>query len=89
MTPSETKQNLPEEAEITYAQAVGELETILDRLEQTDIDVDLLSEAVERAAWLLTFCRRRIHRAETRIREILTDMEESVEESVESPVDDS
>ena len=75
-SPVDTNQQHREVSTLTYAEAVAELETILDQLEQADIDVDVLSAAVERAAGLLKFCRRRINKAETRVREILADMED-------------
>ncbi|MBN1944150.1 MAG: exodeoxyribonuclease VII small subunit [Bradymonadales bacterium] len=66
----------PERSELGYAQAVMELEKILEQLETADIDVDVLSGAVERAAWLLKYCRQRINKAEVRIKEVLADLED-------------
>ena len=61
--------------EIPYAAAIEELESILGRIEMPNVDVDVLSEAVERAAFLLGVCRKRIHKAETKINQVLFELE--------------
>ena len=66
----------PDGEPVAYSEAVRELDQILQRIEVADIDVDSLSSEVERAAFLLRICRQRITRAETRIKDVLTDMEE-------------
>lgn len=43
-----------------YADAVAELEAILDEIEGDDVDVDVLAERVARAAALIEYCRDRI-----------------------------
>jgi len=43
-----------------YAEAIGELESILDELESNDVDVDVLAEHVKRASELIELCRDRI-----------------------------
>lgn len=60
-----------------YAEAVRELEEILGRIEVADVDVDVLGADVARAAVLLQHCRGRIARAETRIRDVLADLDAS------------
>ncbi len=50
-----------------YAEALGELEAILARLERTDVDVDVLAAEVGRAAELIGFCRERIANARLQI----------------------
>lgn len=67
--------DLPQEPE-SYAQAVEELEAILERIEDSRIDVDVLSSQVERAAYLLKFCRARLTRAETQVKGVLTELQE-------------
>ena len=42
--------------EPTYAALSGELDTILDEIESGEIDLDALSDKVERAATLLGLC---------------------------------
>ena len=64
------------DAEIGYADALAELEDILDQLDDDDIDVDVLSSRVERAAELIRFCRGRIRHAQMSVEEIVADLDE-------------
>jgi exodeoxyribonuclease VII small subunit len=59
-----------------YAEAMAELEGILDELEGDDLDIDVLAERVRRASELLTTCRMRIARAQADVDRIVTDLEE-------------
>ncbi len=62
---------------LSYAEAISELETILSQIEDAQIDVDTLSSKVERAASLLKVCRQRLVKAETQVKTVLADMEET------------
>ena len=73
--------------ELGYAEAMAELEGILDELEGDDLDVDVLAERVRRASELLTVCRGRITRAQADVDRIVTDLEEF--EAHESDDDES
>lgn len=57
--------------EIGYAEALAELEEILEGLEEDDVDVDALAEQVQRASELIELCRSRIGTAKLRIEEVL------------------
>ena len=59
-----------------YAEAMEELEAILDELEGDQLDVDVLAERVRRASELIKLCRARIVRAEADVDAIVTDLEE-------------
>jgi exodeoxyribonuclease VII small subunit len=59
-----------------YAEAMAELEGILDELEGDQLDVDVLAERVRRASELIKLCRARITRAESDVDTIVTDLEE-------------
>lgn len=58
-----------------YAEAVEELETILDELESDDVDVDLLAARVKRAADLIEFCRGRLDEAKVEVTRIVADLD--------------
>ena len=58
-----------------YAEAMTELEEILDELEGDHLDVDVLAERVRRASELLTTCRDRIARAQADVDKIVADLE--------------
>lgn len=62
------------ETELTYAQALAELEKILAQLRADNTDVDTLAERTRRAATLLAECRARLTRTEEELQRILADL---------------
>jgi exodeoxyribonuclease VII small subunit len=58
-----------------YSALLGELEEILDDLEDDNIDIDRLAERVERASVLIRLCRERIAAARTQVDRIVADLE--------------
>jgi exodeoxyribonuclease VII small subunit len=58
-----------------YADAMAELEEILEELEGDDLDVDVLADRVRRASELIKTCRERIARAQGDVDRIVTDLE--------------
>jgi exodeoxyribonuclease VII small subunit len=63
--------------ELGYAQALAELEEILDALEDDTVDVDRLATQVQRAAELIRICRGRIRDARVDVEQIVADLEEA------------
>ncbi|MCC6730187.1 MAG: exodeoxyribonuclease VII small subunit [Chthonomonadales bacterium] len=49
-----------DEPPATYGEALRELEAIVARIEQGDVDVDDLAQSVKRAALLVRTCRTRL-----------------------------
>ncbi len=45
----------------TYKDAVAEIETILEKLENEELDVDDLAEKVKRVSHLLKFCKDKLN----------------------------
>jgi len=78
---SESETTAPDEASASslesmrYREAIGELRQILDGIEREEVDLDVLSEQVERAAALIHTCRSRIERAEMRVQRVLNDLQ--------------
>jgi exodeoxyribonuclease VII small subunit len=62
--------------EIGYADAMAELDAILDELEGDELDVDVLAERVRRASELIAVCRARINRAQDDVARIVADLED-------------
>ena len=62
-------------SELGYAEALSELESILESLEEDDVDVDELAERVQRASLLIELCRERIGKAKLRIEEVVAAVE--------------
>ena len=57
---------------INYDDAVGEIETTLEKIEEGDLGVDELAEKVARVTELLKICRDRLHKTEEQIDKILS-----------------
>lgn len=58
---------------INYDAAVGEIEDILEKIEEGDLGVDELAEKVNRVTHLLKICRDRLLSTEEQINKILDD----------------
>ena len=61
--------------EIGYADAMAELESILDDLEDDDLDIDVLASRVERASTLITLCRDRIGAARVQVEKVVASLD--------------
>jgi exodeoxyribonuclease VII small subunit len=61
--------------EIGYAEALAELEGILDELDGDEVDVDVLGSRVRRAAELLRLCRDRIASARFDVEQVVAELE--------------
>lgn len=65
------------ETEPGFTAAMRELETILQRIEGDELDIDRLAEELKRATALLELCRGKIRRAELEVTEIVQQLERS------------
>jgi len=61
--------------EISYKDAVKEIEEILHQIENEELDVDILSEKVKTVSNLIKLCKNRLHQTETEVQKILDEME--------------
>lgn len=61
--------------DMTYAQAVAELESILRMMQSEDCDIDQLAAYTRRATELLKDCRSRLTATDEELRSILSDLE--------------
>lgn len=73
---------------IGYAAALGELEEILEEIEDDAVDVDVLATRVRRAAELLRVCRARITAARVEVTQIVADLDAGTAETSEGSDDD-
>lgn len=64
-------------AKISYSEAVAEIESILQKIEGGNLDVDELAEKVSRVTDLLKLCRDRLTKTETQINKILDETDGS------------
>ena len=68
-------------SEPTYAAASAELEQILHDIESGEIDLDVLSDKVERAAALLAICRQKLAATETKVKKVTADLAAAMDQS--------
>jgi exodeoxyribonuclease VII small subunit len=61
---------------LTYRDAVAEIDEILEKIEQEELDVDELSEKVKRVSVLIRFCKEKLHKTGEEVENILKEMEE-------------
>ncbi|MEM8705846.1 MAG: exodeoxyribonuclease VII small subunit [Actinomycetota bacterium] len=67
---------MSDDEQIGYADAMRELEAILDDLEDDDLDVDVLATKVERASSLIQLCRDRIGSARVQVEKVVASLEQ-------------
>ena len=65
--------------ELSWTDATKELQSILQRLDDDQVDVDEVADLVERAAQLVTICRTRLRGAGMRVDEALAAIEDDAE----------
>ena len=57
--------------ELSYAEATAEIEKILARFRNEEMDVDSLAAEVKRATELIVSCKARLRKAEEEVEQIL------------------
>ena len=63
--------------ESSFSGAMQELESILERIDGDDIDIDQLATELRRATELLEICRGKIRKADVEVNQIVKQLEES------------
>jgi exodeoxyribonuclease VII small subunit len=56
-----------------YEQAYQELQTIVRRMENDELDIDQMTEQLKRAQQLLRFCKDKLTKTDEEIKKILAD----------------
>jgi len=75
---------MAEKKKLTYSQAIGELEKIINEIEAESVDVDVLAEKVKRATYLIKFCKSNLRTTEEEVKKVLSDIEEKPETELPS-----
>lgn len=57
---------------ITYSEAIAQIEAILRKFQGEDMDIDTLAAEVKRATELIEMCRARLAKAEKEVEKVLT-----------------
>lgn len=69
--------------QLSYSQALTELEQILSEIEAEDIDVDILAGKLKRAAVLVKLCKTKLRNAEAEVKKVLAEIESDSDEGDE------
>ena len=80
---------MSEKKKLNYTKAIAELEQIINEIETESIDVDVLTERVKRAAYLIKFCRGNLRTTEEEVKKALSDIDEKQAEELSEERDDA
>ncbi len=58
-----------------YRDAIDEIESIVEEIENETVDVDVLTEKVKRAAFLIKNCKDKLKRTDNEVKKVLKDFE--------------
>ena len=67
--------------DIKYAEAVKELNEILDQLQEERVDVDEVVLKVKRAVELIKLCKDKISKTELEVKKVIREFEEELPDS--------
>lgn len=71
--------SMTEKVKFSYKNAITEIEGILEKMENEDLDVDVLSHQVKRVSHLIKLCREKLRKTEQEVEKILDEMEKDKE----------
>ncbi len=60
---------------VSYNEAMAEVEEILEKIENEELDVDELAEKVQRVSVLLKICKDKLTKTNEQVEQILKEME--------------
>jgi exodeoxyribonuclease VII small subunit len=58
-----------------YKDAIEEIESIVEEIENETVDVDVLTEKVKRAAFLIKYCKGKLKKTDDEVKKVLKDFE--------------
>jgi len=61
---------------VSYNEAMTEIEEILEKIENDELDVDELAEKVKRVSVLLKICKDKLTKTNEQVEQILKEMED-------------
>lgn len=62
--------------QLTYSEAITEIESIISKIENQELDIDELSANVKRVAELLNFCKLKLKNTEEEVQKILKEFDD-------------
>ena len=63
--------------QISYAEAIAEIEDVIARIENEELDVDELAQKVKRVSMLLKLCKEKLKTTEAEVEKILKEMDKN------------
>jgi exodeoxyribonuclease VII small subunit len=63
----------------SYQEAIEEIESIVEKIENETVDVDVLTEKVKRATFLIKYCKAKLKRTDEEVKGILKEFEKEGE----------
>lgn len=64
------------EKEMKYEQAMRELEAIVRKMENNELDIDMLGAELKRAQTLIKICKDKLTKADNEVKNVLKNCEE-------------
>ena len=61
--------------EESYNEAIEKLRRIVAEIDKDELDVDLLSEKVKEASRLIKFCKEKLYKVDTDVRNVLEELD--------------
>lgn len=64
-----------ETQEISYQEAYDELQAIVREIEDNSVSVDILSEKIKRAMFLIDYCKQKLQKIEIDVDKLIEDID--------------
>ncbi|MCK5504362.1 MAG: exodeoxyribonuclease VII small subunit [Thermodesulfovibrionia bacterium] len=58
-----------------YKDAIEEIESIVNEIENETVDVDVLTKKVKRAAFLIKYCKEKLKKTDDEVKKVLKDFD--------------
>ncbi|MBI5099553.1 MAG: exodeoxyribonuclease VII small subunit [Nitrospirae bacterium] len=65
----------------SYKNAIEEIESIVEEIENETVDVDVLAEKVKRAAYLIKYCKSKLKATDNEVKKVLREFEKEHNEA--------
>ncbi len=65
-----------------YSDAIEEIESIVEEIESETVDVDVLTEKVKRATYLIKLCKEKLRETDKEVKNILKEFEKAEDKTM-------
>ena len=62
-----------------YREALDEIEAIVEEIESESVDIDVLTDRVKRATFLIKLCKAKLKKTDDEVKKVLKEFEEEEE----------